>query len=392
MTIQKYDLIVVGSGFSGGIIAYLAANRRKKRVLVLEQREHISGNMYDECDPETGILVQRYGPHSFHTDKKEVYDLVREIGEWEPYTLRGRVEIKGRVTPSPFNFQTVDTFFEPEKAMRIKKHLAEAYDYAPKATILELLNSTDETIREYAGFLFENDYRPYSAKQWGIPPEELDPLVLKRVPVRLTYADAYFDDRYQMMPQDGFTAFFCKMLDNPLIEIRTGVDARKHISAGEDGTLSFDGEPVSVPVIYTGALDEFFGCRFGKLPYRSLSFEYETLDMASYQENSSVAYPMAVGFTRITEFTKLPYQDGRGKTIIAREYPEVYGTERGRIPYYPILTTESEEIFDYYRKEAKKYKLFFPCGRLADFKYYNMDNAIERATGVYNELIKIGLI
>lgn len=389
---KEYDLIVAGCGFTGATVAYLAAKRRKKRVLILEQRKHIAGNMYDESDPETGILVQRYGPHSLHTDKKEVYSLLREIGEWEPYTLRARAEIKGKLTPSPFNFQTVDTFFEPEQAMRIKKHLAETFDYAPKVTILEMLNSGDEVVKEYARFLFENDYRPYTAKQWGIAPENLDPLVLRRVPVRLTYADAYFDDRYQMMPQGGFTAFFRGMLGDGRIETRTGIDARQCISAGGNGMLLFRGEPLTVPVVYTGALDEFFGCRFGKLPYRSLRFEYETVETRSYQETAGVVFPMAKGFTRITEFTKLPYQDGRGKTVIAREYPEDYGTAHGKLPYYPILTENSEAVFQKYREEARKFRFFYPCGRLADFRYYNMDDAVQRAESVYRSLTDAGLL
>jgi len=389
---NHYDLIVVGCGFSGSIVAYLAAKHRKKKVLILEQRQHIAGNMYDKRDSETGILVQQYGPHSLHTDKKEIYDLLCEIGEWEPYTLRVRVEIQGKMTPSPFNFQTVDMYFEPPKAMQIKKHLADTFDYAPKVTILEMLNSTDDVVREYANFLYENDYRPYTAKQWNIAPEKLDPLVLKRVPVRLTYTDAYFDDRYQMLPRSGFTDFFQKMLSDPQIEIRTGIDARDHISLDTAGNLLYDGVSLSVPVVYTGALDEFFHYCYGKLPYRSLHFEYETRAAQSYQETASSVYPMASGFTRITEFTKIPCQDGHGKTIIAHEYPEVYGTALGKLPYYPILTERSQNTFGQYRCKAEQYNLFFPCGRLADFRYYNMDDAIEHAAAVYHRLVDSHLI
>ncbi|MCI1965464.1 MAG: UDP-galactopyranose mutase [Oscillospiraceae bacterium] len=385
---MNYDLIIVGCGLTGSTIAYLAANRKNLHVLLIEKRSHVGGNLYDETDPDTKIVVQKYGPHSFHTDKKAVYRLMCEVGGWEPYTLRARVRIKGRLTPSPFNFKTIDTYYSADRAKQIKKHLVDEFDYAPKVTILQMLNSTDPVIKEYAQFLFENDYKPYTAKQWGISPEGLDPIVLKRVPVRLSYTDAYFDDRYQMMPEGGFTSFFRKMLKNRLITVQTGEDALDHIRPGAGGTLLFDGEPLQIPVVYTGALDEFFGCCFGQLPYRSLRFKYQTLNMASFQETSGVAYPMADGFTRITEFTKLPYQDGHGNTIVAYEYPEPYGTEQGRIPYYPVLTENSEKAFECYRRKASEYSYLFPCGRLADFRYYNMDDAVERAMEMFDMLLK----
>ena len=180
----EFDYLVIGAGFAGSVVSYLAAKDGKKS-LVLEKRDHIAGNMYDEVDEETGILVQRYGPHSFHTVDEEIYKFVCSIGEWEPYTLRARVEIEGKLTPSPFNFATVDQYFEPDKAMEIKTHLVNEFDYAPKTTIVKLLNSDDPVIKEYAQFLFEKDYKPYTSKQWGIAPEELAISVLERVPVRL---------------------------------------------------------------------------------------------------------------------------------------------------------------------------------------------------------------
>lgn len=389
---KDYDLIVVGSGLTGSLVAYLAAKKNKSRVLIIEKRAHIGGNMYDEVDKETGILIQRYGPHSFHTDKKEIYELMREIGEFVPYTLRARVEIKGKLTPSPFNFTTIDTFFDHDKAAEIKKHLVDCFDYAPKVTIKELLSCGDPVIKEYADFLFENDYRPYTAKQWGIAPEELDPSVLARVPVRLSYIDAYFDDRYQMMPKGGFTKFVEKMLSNPLIDIKTNIDATEVLKTDSDGSLYLNGEKVTVPVVYTGPLDELFSCCFGKLSYRSLRFDYKTYDTPSFQETSGVAFPKAEGYTRTTEFSKLPYQYGHEKTVVAYEYPEKYGSVDGKIPYYPILTKETQASFAKYKAKADKYKLLFPCGRLADFRYYNMDDAAARAVAVYDNLVKEKMI
>lgn len=387
LNMHNYDYLIVGSGFTGGMFAYLAA-QDGKRSLILEKREHIAGNMYDEVDKETGILVQLYGPHTFHTTKKEIYDLVRSIGDWEPYTLRARVEIDGKLTPSPFNYRTVDDFFPFEKAQQIKRHLADTFDYEPKVTIPRLLNSEDPVIREYAEFLFEKDYKPYTAKQWGIAPEDLDISVLERVPVRLSYDDKYFDDRYQMMPVGGFTKFFEKMLSNDLIVIRKGVDALAHIRLDEaSGDIYFDGEKLDVPVIFTGALDELFDHRLGVLPYRSLSFDYRVFDRPSFGETSGIAYPMAEGYTRTTEFSKLPYQDGFDRTIVAFEYPEVYGSEKGKLPYYPILTEASKALYARYLAFAGRFPGLVPCGRLADFKYYNMDDAVARAVQVYHDVV-----
>lgn len=382
---MKYDVIVAGCGFSGATIAHLAAEKGM-RVLMLEKRPHIAGNMYDERN-EAGILVQRYGPHSFHTNRKEIYDFITSIGEWEPYILRARAMIDGVATPSPFNFTTIDQFYPAQEAEELKARLLAACDGREKAPILELLESKDPVVREYAEFLFEKDYRPYTAKQWGIAPEELDISVLARVPVRLSYVDRYFDDTYQLMPVGGFTAFFERLLDHPEIEIRLHTDILEHLSLEqESGRMLFDGEALTIPVVYTGPLDELFSLSEGRLPYRSLSFDFQTLPQKSYQETSGVAHPMAEGFTRITEFTKLPYQEVGEKTAIAVEYPERYGSERGREAYYPILTADSQRMYQTYREKAAAFPGLYLCGRLAEFQYYNMDDAIGRAIAVFDEI------
>ncbi len=380
------DILIVGCGFTGSIIAYLAAKRLNKKVLIIDKRNHIGGNMYDEYDENTGILVQKYGPHSFHTNNKDVFKLLREIGEWEPFVLRARAEIKGELTPSPFNFTTIEQYFTCEQANEIKTHLCEKYDYQSKATIVDMLHSEDKIISEYAKFLFEQDYRPYTSKQWGIQPEELDISILKRVPVRLSYIDQYFDDQFQVQPKNGYTEFFYKMLDVDGIEIRLSTNARDILDI-KDNNIYFEGEKLNIPVIYTGPLDELFDCKFGKLPYRSLSFEYKTLDTPTFQPTPGVAYPFADGYTRVTEFSKLmtcpPKTD---KTIVAYEYPEVYGSEKGKEPYYPILTENSINTYQKYVEIAKNIQNLYPCGRLGNFKYYNMDNAIESAISIFENL------
>ena len=385
ININDYDLLVVGCGFTGGIIAYLAANRLNKKVLIVDKRSHIAGNMYDELDEETGILIQRYGPHSFHTESEEVYRLLCEIGEWEPFILRARVEVQGKNTPSPFNFKTVDDFFSPKEAHKIKTHLANSFSYRPKVTITEMMSSQDPIVREYAQFLYREDYCPYTAKQWGIKPDELDISVLQRVPVRLSYDDRYFDDRFQMQPKGGYTKFFKKMLLSSNIRMELNTDIREHLTLQDNGTILFDDAILKIPMVYTGALDELFECSFGKLPYRSLSFDYQTISVSDFQETPGVAYPFAEKYTRITEFSKLmPLPPKTGKTIIAYEYPVQYGN--GNEPYYPILTQESSKIYEKYCELAEKYPLLYYCGRLGDFKYYNMDNAILRAMEIFEKL------
>lgn len=385
--IDNYDLIVVGSGFTGGICAYLAASKNNQRVLILEKRNHIAGNMFDEKDPETGILVQKYGPHSFHTNSKQVYNLITEIGKWHSFILRARVDIDGTMTPSPFNFSTIDTFFSQEKALKIKRHIYKTYPGEKKTTILKILKSKDPFIREYAEFLFEKDYKPYTVKQWGITPEALDVSVLARVPIRFDYTDQYFDDVYQLMPENGYASFFESMLNHPNIDIKLNTDAQKFILIDtERGYVLFNGKILDIPVVYTGALDELLEYRYGRLPYRSLEFRYETLNMESFQETPGVAYPLAQGYTRISEYTKLPLQNGHGKTVIAYEYPMEYENEKGHIPYYPVLTDESKKLYKKYLNSVIWIRNFFPCGRLADFRYYNMDNAIERAMDVFHDI------
>ncbi len=378
---MKYDIIIVGSGFAGSTIAYKAAKAGKK-VLVIEKRNHIAGNMYDYMD-ENGLLIQKYGIHSFHTNSEDVYKFIQEIGNWKDYTLKARVIIDGKATPSPFNLKTVDDFFSSAKAEEIKKHMKMVYGEQKKTTIVEMLYSDDEVIREYAEFLFEKDYKPYTVKQWNIEPDELDVSILKRVPVRLDYTDAYFDDKYQLIPENGFTEIFENMLLNPLIEVRTSCDALKLIQI-KDNNIYFEGEHVSVPIVYTGAIDELFNYKYGKLPYRSLYFDYQTFNMDSYQETPGVVYPIGKDFTRITEFKKLSFNPPSDVTTVAFEYSVEYESENGKEAYYPVLTEKSNEAYRQYLGLSENISNLYLCGRLADFKYYNMDNVIERALEVYD--------
>lgn len=373
------DVLVIGCGLTGAVMARQLAEEGK-RVEIWERRDHIGGNMYDYVD-EHGFLVQKYGPHAFHTTKKELYDFMCRYEQWQEYRLTCGAVWDGQYTPTPFNFTTIDVFYPKEQAEALKTKLQAAFPGRETATVVEVLEHPDPEIRGYAEFLFQNDYAPYTAKQWGVAPEEIDSSVLKRVPLRFSYGEGYFADEYQIMPMHSYTTFFENLLAHSNIMVRLGVEALEWLSV--DGTSLFlDGEAAAIPVVYTGALDELFGCVYGKLPYRSLRFEWKYSESDSLQSAPVVAYPQEKGYTRITEFKKLPPQTKPGSSC-AVEYPLPYKKGEALEPYYPVLTEESQKQYAAYRQMAAKIPNLIPCGRLADFKYYNMDQALERAVSVY---------
>ena len=369
------DCLIVGCGLSGAVVARHLAEHGKQ-ITIWERRDHIGGNMYDYVD-EHGFLVQKYGPHTFHTKKKELYDYMCRFGRWQDYKLTCGAAWGGKYTPTPFNFTTIDTFYPAEKAELLKEKLKKAFSGRDTATVVEVLAHPDEDIRGYAEFLFQNDYAPYTAKQWGVSPSEIDPSVLKRVPLRFSYEEGYFDDPYQVMPEQSFTHFFQNLLDHPNIHVELGVEALDHIQIRNDRII-LDGAPLEIPVVYTGALDELFGGIYGRLPYRSLRFEWKYEDKESLQDAPVVAYPQEAGYTRITEYKKLPVQTGTG-TSYALEYPLTYQEGTQQEPYYPVLTEQSQQQYEQYRRAAEAVPNLICCGRLADFKYYNMDQALEQA-------------
>lgn len=377
------NCIVVGCGLAGAVIARELAEAGKN-VVIWERRNHIGGNMYDYED-DHGFLVQKYGPHTFHTQKKELFDYMCRFEHWKDYKLTCGAVWNGKYTPTPFNFTTIDTFFPPEKGEQLKKKLKAAFAGRNTATVIEVLAHPDPDIRNYAEFLFQNDYAPYTAKQWGVSPKEIDPNVLKRVPLRFSYEEGYFDDPYQAMPVTSFTSFFKNMLNHPNVAVRLNVEAMSHMHIQEN-TIYIDGVKYCGLLFYTGALDELFGCTYGQLPYRSLRFEWKFSEMNSLQMAPVVAYPQEEGFTRITDYKKLPVQDKPGSTY-AVEYPLPYQKGVMMEPYYPVMTEGSMRLYSHYRERAEQIPNLIFCGRLADFKYYNMDQALERALNVVKRFL-----
>ena len=364
---------IVGCGLSGAVIARHLAESGKE-VRIWERRDHIGGNMYDYRD-ERGFLIQRYGPHTFHTNDSDLYEYMCRFEDWDEYILRCGAIWDGAYTPTPFNFTTIDTFFPPDEAAELKSRIDEKYPGRETITVVEALDDEDDLIRRYAEYLFEKDYRPYTSKQWGIPPSEIDPSVLKRVPIRFSYADRYFDDLFQVMPRHSFTSFFERLLDHERISVELGIDALEHLSVSGN-RVAIDGL-TDEHVVYTGALDELFRYRFGRLPYRSLRFNIIYPDTRSFQPAPVVAYPQDPEVVRITEYTKLPEQTGEG-TVCVEEYSQEY--EPGSCePYYPVLTEASMRLHSVYKEMADALENLLYCGRLADFRYYNMDQALRRA-------------
>lgn len=377
--------LIVGCGLTGSVIARFLAEKLNKKVVIWDRRNHIGGNMYDYYD-EHGILVHKYGPHTFHTKKEYLYDYMCQFAEWKEYKLTCMAQINGKFTPTPFNFQTIDDFYDKKEAADLKKRIRNEFGNKATATVVEVLNCNDEKIKKYAQFLFDNDYSLYTAKQWGISANEVDPSILKRVPLRFSYDIGYFDDEYQVMPATTFTDFFKSLLNHKNIEIKLSIEALEHLNVDlQNNKVFIDGEYKDIPIIYTGALDELFDNCYGKLPYRSLRFEWKYEDIDSKQDAPVVAYPQAEGFTRITEYKKLPVQDVKGTTY-AVEYPLSYNENVKMEPYYPVLTEKSQRIYSKYLEKASNIKNLFLAGRLADFKYYNMDQALERALNICKEL------
>jgi UDP-galactopyranose mutase len=368
--------VVVGAGLVGGVIARKLAEESNKRVLIIERRNHLAGNIFDFHD-EHNILIQKYGPHIFHTNSDEVNLYLKRYCEPQKYITKCEAVIDTISTPSPFNFKTIDQFYSKKEAINLKTKVNDYYEGRSSVTVLEMLQSTDRDIRGFAEFLFEKDYKLYTAKQWGLSPEEIDPSILERVPVLLSYRDTYFNDKYEFVPRGGYTEMYNKIVNHSNISVELGTNAISRMTIDNNRkTILFDGN--SVKIVFTGAIDELFNFRFGVLPYRSLYFKHYSLNTDSFQNVSVVAYPQAKDYTRITEYTKLPIQNGYGWTNIAYEYPVKYdfNNEECNEPFYPVLTSDSKNLYVKYKNYANSFSNLYLCGRLADFKYYNMDQAI----------------
>lgn len=382
-----YDTIVVGSGIAGATAARILAEEGNQKVLVIERRAHIGGNCYDRPDAH-GILIHEYGPHIFHTGDETVRAFLSRFTEWYDFGHEVVAKVGDKLIPVPFNLNTLHMVYDKEKADYLEQKLIDEYGEGSRVPIMKLRENPDADVREIAEYVYQNVFLYYTMKQWGQKPEEISPEVTGRVPVVISRDNRYFKDKYQSVPLHGFTSMFEKMLEHPNIEVRTNTECRD-VLAFADGGILFEGLPYGGNVIYTGALDELFDCRYGRLPYRSLDFKFEHLDEDSFQGHSVVNYTVSEDYTRITEFKFLTGQKDTDGTTIVREYPFAYTGAEGEIPYYAILNEENEALYQKYHSLTTGYPGFYLLGRLAEYKYYNIDamaaKAMELAAGLMGE-------
>ncbi len=362
-----YDYLIVGAGFAGCVIAERIASQLGKKVLIIDKRNHIAGNAYDYYD-KNGILIHKYGPHIFHTSSKKVWDYLTNFTEWIPYEHTVLAVVNGKKIPVPFNLNSLHQVFPKKIAIKYETLLLEKYGYGLKIPILKLLENKEKDFKVIADFIYQNIFYGYTLKQWGLKPEELEFSVTSRVPVFISHDNRYFQDTYQGIPEKGYTELFNNIIKNKNIEILLNIDYKLNSSSIKFNRL-----------IHTGTIDEYFEYKYGKLPYRSLHFDFKTYKQEWFQEVAQVNYPNDFEYTRITEFKHfqsrlLDYRKSK-RTTVAYEYPQEYILGKNE-PYYPIQNEINNELFNKYKKESEKLKNTFFVGRLADYKYYNMDQIV----------------
>jgi UDP-galactopyranose mutase len=360
-----FDYLIVGAGFAGSVLAERLAREAGKKVLIIDRRNHIGGNAYD-CYNDDGILIHKYGPHIFHTNSERVFEYLSQFTQWRPYEHRVLAQVRGQLLPIPINRTTVNKLYG--KNFQTEEECQAFFDTLSEP-VETCRTSEDVVVSKVGRELYELFFRGYTRKQWGLDPSELDAQVTARVPTRTNTDDRYFTDTFQAMPLHGYTRMFEKMLDHPNIKIMINTDYRE--------------VKAMVPhkhLIFTGPVDEYFDFRFGKLPYRSLEFKHETVDKEQVLPVAVVNYPNDHDYTRITEFKQLTGQEHR-KSGIVYEYPRAEGD-----PYYPIPKPECTALYNKYKELADATPNVHFVGRLATYKYYNMDQVVAQALATYDKI------
>ena len=363
---MKVDWLIVGAGLTGVTMAERIASQRGETVLVVDQRDHIAGNAWDEYN-EHGILEHKYGPHIFHTNSKRVWDYLSQFTSWRPYFHRVLGSIDGQLVPLPFNLNSIDQLFSSSIATHLTEKLVNGYGYGSKVPILDLRETGDAELRFLADYVYKKVFEQYSIKQWGMRPEDLSPGVTARVPVVVSRDNRYFQDNYQAMPKFGYGRMVRNMLSHPKIRVILNTrwqDIKSDVKYSR--------------MIFTGPIDEYFDYAQGHLPYRSLRFDVQTLPVDRYQTAAVINYPNEYDYTRVTEQKWLTGQQHALSTILT-EYPQPHVVGE-TIPYYPIHTNVNSDLYRRYKAEANilNGKVLF-AGRLADYQYYNMDQAVAAA-------------
>lgn len=359
-----FDYLIVGAGFAGSVVSERLARCFGKKILLVDRRTHIGGNAYDHYNPE-GILVHRYGPHIFHTNSEQVFQYLSQFTSWCPYEHRVLASVDGKLVPVPINLDTVNRLYD----LNLTSEELESFFAQRAEPRTSIRTSEDVVVSKVGRDLYQKLFRNYTRKQWGKDPSELDAQVTARIPVRTNRDDRYFTDRFQAMPKYGYTRLFENMLDHPNITLALGVDYRDIVDEEEFSEL-----------IYSGPIDEFFDFRFGELPYRSLRFQHETLNVDYLQPVAVINYPNEHAYTRVTEFKHLTGQS-HSQTSIVYEYPSSSGD-----PYYPVPTPENGALYKQYAELANSVRRVHFVGRLGTYRYYNMDQVVAQALTLVKQL------
>ena len=376
-----FDIVIIGAGMAGAVLAERFATSGKK-VLLIERRQHVAGNCYDEVDGN-GIIVHKYGPHLFHTDDAQVWDYLSRFTDWHLYFHRVEAVIDGKPAPLPFNFNTLHKVFPKSLADKLETTLLENFEYGKKIPILELKKSDNPDLQFLADFVYEKIFLHYSEKQWGLSPDKISGAVTARVPVSISRDDNYFPDQFQAMPKLGYTRLVQNMLAHKNIKLLLNTDFHDVMELRGDFVYLFR-KRFKGRLIYTGQLDELFDKKFGTLPYRSLDMHFQSVDKELFQSAPVVNYPNNYDFTRITEFKQIhPAQVPR--TTILKEIPQDYVAGKNE-PYYPIFTCEARAAYEKYSAELAKFKNITAVGRLAEYRYYDIDDVVKRALDIFTAL------
>jgi UDP-galactopyranose mutase len=364
----RYDYLIVGAGFAGSVLAERLASQHGARILLIDRRPHIGGNAYDEPN-EAGILYHKYGPHIFHTNSDQVWDYLSQFTKWRPYEHRVQALVRDQLVPIPINRTTLNELFGLD--LKTDEEAA-AYLQSRAEPVEDIRTSEDVVINAVGRELYELFFQGYTRKQWGLDPSELDKQVTSRIPTRTNTDDRYFSDTHQAMPLHGYTAMFERILDHPLIDRKLGTDFRE---------IKDQAHEIADHIIYTGPIDEYFDFRFGKLPYRSLKFDHRTLEEEWHQPVAVVNYPSPdVPYTRVSEYKHLTGQEAP-VTTITYEYPSAEGD-----PYYPIPRAENQALYKRYEALADSTEGVTFVGRLATYRYYNMDQIVGQALATFRRI------
>lgn len=360
-----FDYLIVGAGFAGSVLAERLATQANKKVLIIDKRDHIAGNAYDYYNND-GIMVHKYGPHIFHTNSKEVFEYLGKFTPWRPYEHKVLASVDGQQVPIPINLNTINQLY----GLNLCSSQVEDFFDERAEPVQRVKTSEDVVVSKVGRELYEKFFRGYTRKMWDLDPSELDASVTARVPTRTNRDDRYFTDTYQAMPLYGYTAMFQKMLSHQNIKLMLNTDYKDIIDMIPYKNL-----------VFTGPVDEYFDYCYGKLPYRSLEFKFETIDKEFFQATGTVNYPNEQLYTRISDFKYITGQV-HPKTAIVYEYPKAEGD-----PYYPVPRPENAELYKKYQQLAETTENTYFVGRLATYKYYNMDQVVAQALTMFKKIM-----